>query len=239
MRVLCVIPSRIGSTRLARKPLAMIRNKPMVQHVYENALQCPDIDGVVVATDSEEIAQRIQQLGGEARLTPVDCASGSDRVALIAEQFQDMDIVINCQGDQPFVSSLMLQQLIEPYRQGQMPHMSTLACQLPSPNALDDPHIVKVVTDQQGYALYFSRAPIPFQRQAGPVPVFQHIGLYAFQRDFLLKYTHLPQTPLEKAESLEQLRVLEHGYRIQVRLTSQRPFEVNTPEELAAAQQIE
>lgn len=237
MKILCVIPSRIQSTRMPRKPVLPIQGKPMVQWVYENAARCKVISKVIVATDSQEIADIIHQVGGETAMTDPTILTGSDRAAVVAEQYPDMDIVINLQGDEPFIKPEMLEQLVSPYFNGEQPEMTTLARPLNLEKHYHDPGVVKVITDKQGRALYFTRSGIPYFRQ--PIknsPVYHHVGLYAFQRDFLLKYTTLAQTPLEQAEALEQLRALEHGFTIRVCLTSEKTLEINTPEEYEQAQ---
>lgn len=236
MKILCVIPSRIGSTRIPRKPLLPIQGKPMVQWVYENAKRCQALTKVVVATDSEEIAQVIRNIGGEVFMTDPRLPTGSDRVAAVAEQFPEMEVVINLQGDEPFIRPAMLDQLIAPYLAGEKPDMSTLAYPLDMQHKYAEPGAVKVITDLGGKAIYFSRSPIPFFRVQTSAPVYHHMGLYAFRRDFLMIYRGLPQTPLEIAESLEQLRAIEHGYCIRVCLTEQRTLEINTPEEYEQAQ---
>ncbi|MCX7114729.1 MAG: 3-deoxy-manno-octulosonate cytidylyltransferase [Gammaproteobacteria bacterium] len=236
LKILCVIPSRIGSTRLSRKPLLDIQGKPMIQWVYENASRCQLLHKVVVATDSQDIANIIHQCGGEVEMTDPELKTGSDRVACVAEKYPDVDVVINLQGDEPFIQPQMLEQLVAPYLAGERPEMTTLAYPLDRERKYDDPGAVKVIVDKHHHAIYFSRAPIPYFRTQGPAPVYQHMGLYAFRRDFLLHYTTLPQTPLEQVESLEQLRVIEHGYKIRVCLTQSRTLEINTAEELAEAQ---
>jgi len=236
MKILCVIPSRIASTRLPRKPLSLIQNKPMVQWTYENAARCKALTEIVVATDSEEIAEVIHRCGGKTLMTDPHIQTGSDRVAAVAKAYPDMDVIINLQGDEPFIKAKMLEQLIAPYLEGETPDMTTLAYPILSPDEFSDPGAVKVITDIHHNALYFSRAPIPYFRVENKAPVYHHMGLYAFRRDFLLKYTTLSQTPLEKTESLEQLRALEHGYKIRVCLTEERTLEINTPEELESAQ---
>lgn len=240
MKILCVIPSRISSTRLSRKPLLPIQGKPMVQWTYENALRCKLLTDVIVATDSQEIAAVINKIGGNVVMTDPDLPTGSERVAAVAEHYPEMDVVINLQGDEPFIKPSMLEQLVAPYLAGEMPEMATLASPLDKARDYQDPGVVKVITDKNGNALYFSRAPIPyFRTQESSVPVYHHIGLYAFRRDFLLHYKTLAQTPLEKAESLEQLRVLEHGYKIRVCLTQEKTLEINTQEEYELAQHFE
>jgi 3-deoxy-manno-octulosonate cytidylyltransferase (CMP-KDO synthetase) len=236
-QILCVIPSRIGSTRLPRKPLLPIQGKPMIQWVYENAIRCKKITKVVVATDNDEIAHVIRSLGGHVAMTDPHLPTGSDRVAAVAEHYPQMDVVINLQGDEPFIQPHMLEQLIAPYLAGELPDMTTLATPLHKDNHTD-PGAVKVITDLKGDALYFSRAPIPYFRAEMNAPVYHHMGVYAFRRDFLLQYTKLPQTPLEKTELLEQLRALEHGFCIRVCLTQDKTLEINTLEEYERAQEF-
>ncbi len=239
MRILCVIPSRISSTRVPRKPMLPIQGKPMIQWVYENASRCSVIAEVVVATDSEEIAGLIQSIGGKAVITDPAIPTGSDRVAIVAEQYPEMDVVINLQGDEPFIKPRMLEQLVSPYLQGEKPDMTTLAHPLDMQTNYALPGVVKVIVDGHGNALYFSRSPIPyFRTEERAAPVYHHIGLYAFRRDFLMTYKTLKQTPLEKIEALEQLRALEHGFKIRVCLTEDRTLEINTPEEYEQAQQF-
>jgi len=229
----------MASTRLQRKPLLPIQGKPMIQWVYENAKRCSVLTDVVVATDNEEIAELIQQLDGKAIMTDPSLATGSDRVAVVAEQYPEMDVVINLQGDEPFIKPRMLEQLVSPYLAGETPEMTTLAYPLNMKTEYTNPGAVKVITDLKGNAIYFSRAPIPYFRTQESAPVYHHIGLYAFRRDFLLSYKLLSQTPLEKTESLEQLRALEHGYKIRVCLTEEKTLEINTPEEYEQAQQFQ
>ncbi|MEO8402806.1 MAG: 3-deoxy-manno-octulosonate cytidylyltransferase [Gammaproteobacteria bacterium] len=236
MKILCVIPSRIASTRIQRKPLLPIQGKPMIQWVYENAACCNVLTDVIVATDSEEIADVIHRVGGKTMMTDPALATGSDRVAAVAEQHPEMDVIINLQGDEPFIRARMLEQLVAPYLAGELPEMTTLASPLDMNSKYREPGAVKVITDLNGNALYFSRSPIPYFRTEHRAPVYHHMGLYAYRRDFLMVYKTLPQTPLEKIESLEQLRVLEHGYKIRVCLTEDKTLEINTPEEYELAQ---
>ena len=239
IKILCVIPSRIGSTRMPRKPLLPIQGKPMVQWVYENASRCNVISKVVVATDSEEIANLITSIGGHVEMTDANIQTGSDRTACVAERYPDMDVIINLQGDEPFIKPSMLEQLVAPYLAGETPEMTTLAYALDMQTKYHEAGSVKVITDLKGNALYFSRSPIPYFRTQQPAPVYNHIGLYAFRRDFLLHYQTLAQTPLEKTESLEQLRALEHGFKIRVCLTESKTLEINTPEEYEQSQQFQ
>lgn len=211
----------------------------MVLRVYENAKRCKVLDEVIVATDSEEIADIIRSANGKVMMTDPNHPTGSERVAEVAKHFPEMDIIINLQGDEPFVKPSMLEALVAPYLSGETPEMTTLAYPLDLTHKYQDPGAVKVITDLAGRALYFSRAAIPYFRIPDvSVPVYHHMGLYAFRRDFLMHYCTLPQTPLEKAESLEQLRVLEHGYNIRVCLTHEKTLEINTQEEYDEAQQF-
>lgn len=236
MKTLCVIPSRLHSTRLPQKPLLLIQGKPMIQRVYENACRSEWLDEIIVATDDQQIADIITRIGGKVMMTDPEIQTGSERVAAVAKHYPQMDVVINHQGDEPFIKPRMLKQLVEPYLAGETPEMTTLAFPLNKENKLHDPGSVKVITDLKNHALYFSRSPIPYFRHSFEPPVYHHMGLYAFRHDFLMLYETLPQTPLEKTESLEQLRVLEHGYKIRVCLTEDSTLEINTPEEYEAAQ---
>jgi 3-deoxy-manno-octulosonate cytidylyltransferase (CMP-KDO synthetase) len=234
MNILCVIPSRIQSTRLPRKPLLPIQGKPMIQWVYENAKRCQILTELVVATDCQEIADVIEGIGGKVAMTDPNIPTGSERAAAVAEQYPNMDVVINLQGDEPFIKPRMLEQLVAPYLAGEKPEMTTLAYPL-ADNKYNEPGTVKVITNLNNDAIYFSRSPIPFYRTEHRAPVHNHMGLYAFTRDFLMHYKTLPQTPLELTESLEQLRVLENGYKIRVCYTHDKTLEINTPEEYEQA----
>lgn len=232
--ILCVIPARLKSTRLAEKALQEINGKPMIQMTYEAACQCPHLSNVIVATDSDRIAAVITGIGGEVAMTPGDIQTGSDRVAFVAKDHPEADVIINLQGDEPLIKPEMLSELCEPFSQDPKPQMATLAYKL-LPEEFDDPNFVKVIRDIHHNAIYFSRCPIPYPRSDSPRDTtLHHMGIYAYTREFLTIYTQLPQTSLEKAESLEQLRAIEHGYKIYVKETQHRTLEVNTPEELAA-----
>jgi 3-deoxy-manno-octulosonate cytidylyltransferase (CMP-KDO synthetase) len=235
MKILAVIPARYDSQRFPGKVLVKIGDRPMVQWVYEAAKRCADFSKVVVATDSQLVADCVRQFGGEVEMTRSDHTTGTDRVAEVAESYPEMGAVANVQGDQPFVTPEMLSQLVNPYFRGESPEMTTLACPLDMETGYRDPNTVKVVCDRHGRALYFSRAPIPYFRNSIEVPVFHHLGLYAFRRDFLATYAQLKPTRLEQCEGLEQLRVLEHGFEIRVCQTEQATLEINTPEDLTKA----
>ncbi|MBW4613049.1 MAG: 3-deoxy-manno-octulosonate cytidylyltransferase [Desmonostoc vinosum HA7617-LM4] len=236
--ILAVIPARYASQRFPGKPLVMIGDRPMVQWVYEAALKCPLFSKVVVATDSELVAECVEKFGGTVEMTSSSHLSGTDRVAEVATRYPQAVAVANVQGDQPFVKPEMLTQLVTPYlsTDTKLPDMTTLACPLDHKTGYTDANVVKVLCDRHNRAIYFSRSPIPYFRNSVPAPVFHHLGLYAFRRDFLAEYAKLTPTPLEQCEALEQLRVIEHGYSIQVCLTETSVIEVNTPEDLVQAQ---
>lgn len=233
MSILAVIPARYASQRFPAKALAMIAGKPMIQRVYESAQRCPAFAKVIVATDDERIANVVQAFGGEVEFTRREHRTGTDRIAEVASRHPNYDVIANIQGDQPFVTLEALEKLVEPYLRNEQPDMTTVAAPLDMLTGYRDEHTVKVICNRKFQAMYFSRAPIPFFRY--PVdapPVYHHIGLYAFRRDFLFVYAMLPPSPLEQAESLEQLRALENGYTIQVSIISKPILEINTPEDL-------
>ena len=238
MKILAVIPARYNSQRFPGKVLAKIGDRPMVQWVYEAARSCPDFSHVVVATDNETVAECVRRFGGKVEMTSSEHTTGTDRVAEVAQRYPEMTAVANVQGDQPFVTPEILSQLITPYLQGKSPEMTTVACPLDLDMGYQDPNTVKVLCDRHNRAIYFSRASIPYFRHPTTVPVFHHLGLYAFRQDFLNKYTQLKPTPIETAEGLEQLRVIEHGFAIQVCLIEKTLLEVNTFEELLQAQRL-
>ena len=228
-----VIPARYGSTRLPGKPLLEIAGRPMIRHVVERAA-ASGADEVVVATDDQRIVDAVRDFGGEACMTGDQHRSGTDRIAEVAEQlgWDDDTIVVNVQGDEPGMPSSLIDQVAGDLAAHHPAGMATLAHTIGDMRTLFDPHAVKMVVDGDGYALYFSRAPIPwhrdeFSRQEGPVPegvsFLRHIGLYAYRVGFLKRFVAWPHAPLEEAESLEQLRVLWHGERIHVSEAMEEP----------------
>lgn len=237
MEILAVIPARYDSQRFPGKPLVMIQDRPMVQWVYEAAMRCTAFSKVVVATDSQLVADCVRAFGGVVEMTSSEHQTGTDRVAEVAQRYPQMQAIANVQGDQPFVTDEMLTQLVTPYLEGKSPDMTTLACPLEQSDYFN-PNAVKVLCDRYNRALYFSRSPIPYYRTPGPAPVFHHLGLYAFRRDFLANYAELPPTPLEQCEGLEQLRVLENGGSIHVCQTQKAVIEINTPADLVQAQSL-
>jgi 3-deoxy-manno-octulosonate cytidylyltransferase (CMP-KDO synthetase) len=230
MKVLAVIPARYASSRFPGKPLADLGGKPMIQRVWERASQAKSLDGLLVATDDRRIKRVVDSFGGLAVMTPKSCPSGTDRIAAALKQFSGRpQIVLNIQGDEPLIAPAMIDQLAGLLQKSSAP-MGTLARPLEKGDYAN-PNCVKAVFDKNGRALYFSRAAIPYDRdRVGKLEsVGLHIGLYAYRTDFLFKLAKLKPTPLEKLEKLEQLRVLEHGYEIQVGWTRLKSLAVDTP----------
>jgi 3-deoxy-manno-octulosonate cytidylyltransferase (CMP-KDO synthetase) len=229
-RIVAAIPARYGSIRLPAKPLARIAGRPLVEHVWERAAAAPAIDRVVVLTDDERIGRAVAAFGGEWQMTPADCASGTDRIAWAARGWE-CAAVVNVQGDW-IVDPALIGALARHLADHPEDPMATLA--VPArPAEEDEPSVVKVVSDLAGRALYFSRAPIPFRRHPGGPATLRHLGLYGYRRETLLELAALPPTPLERTESLEQLRALENGIPIRVLVVEGEALGVDTPEDLA------
>jgi 3-deoxy-manno-octulosonate cytidylyltransferase (CMP-KDO synthetase) len=237
-RVVAVIPARYASSRLPGKPLADINGKPMIQHVVERARLARLVNDVIVATDDERIAHAVCAFGGTAVMTPVDCRSGSDRIALVAQDLPSTDVIVNVQGDEPVIPPAMIDEAVAPLLMDASLPVGTLVTRLQTTGELFDPNTVKVLLDRHGRCLYFSRSPVPFGRDITPAelleryPVYRHIGMYVYRRDFLMRYAALEQTPLEQAEKLEQLRILEHGYSLHATVTAHESIAVDTPADL-------
>ncbi len=240
--IVAIIPARYGSTRFPGKSLALIRDKPMIQWVYERTKRSALLGRVIVATDDERIMKAVADFGGEAMMTSSAHATGTDRIAEVAKRI-DCEIVVNVQGDEPLISPEMIDEAIHPMVDDPGIPLGTLAKKITDPAELADPNVVKVVCDAQGFALYFSRAPIPWDRDAWAgkaslrdLPLsgtrYKHIGLYVYRREFLLAFAGMPQTPLEQTEKLEQLRALEGGHRIRVVVTEHESFGVDIPGDL-------
>lgn len=227
----------MDASRFPGKPLERLGDRPVVQWVYDSATKSGAFDRVVIATDSDEIASAAASFGAPVEMTSATHLTGSDRVAEVATRTADVDVFVNAQGDQPFITEEMWGALVAPYLAGEMAPMSTLGCPLGADADVDDPNTVKVVCDLASYALYFSRSPIPYRRGSECPQLLHHVGVYAFTREFLVQYAGLGPTPLERCEGLEQLRVLEHGHRVRVCVTaSPAPIEINTPDDLARAE---
>jgi 3-deoxy-manno-octulosonate cytidylyltransferase (CMP-KDO synthetase) len=243
LAIVAIIPARFGSTRLPGKPLSTIHGKPMVQHVWERARQARAVDRVLVATDDERIAEVVRAFGGEVVMTSHAHATGTDRLAEAAAA-TDAEIVVNVQGDEPMLDASFIDGMVIPLRAEPDLPMSTVSLPLTDVEEMLSSVVVKVVTDAAGNALYFSRSPIPFVREAVDMRVAaalavsrklarKHVGLYAYRREALLRFASLPPSPLEQAESLEQLRALHHGMKIRVvPMEGQSGVAVDTPQDL-------
>ena len=235
--VIAIIPARYESNRFRGKPLAKIAGKSMIQHVVERARAVKMLSRVVVATDDSRIADCVKDFGGEFVMTRSDHVSGSDRLAEAAEtlQISENDVVVNIQGDQPLFPAEVVEQVTQPMLDDLTLPMSTLIYKIVRPEEIDDPNHVKTVFDQHNFALYFSRSPIPFQRNPDEKvkpTYYKHLGFYAYRKGFLLSFVSLPEGEWEKFEKLEQLRALEYGYKIKVIVTQYDSIEVDTPEDL-------
>ena len=235
MKVICIIPSRYESTRFPGKPLADLWGKPMIQHVYERVLMAKTVSYAAVATDDERICDAVQKFGGHAVMTSAAHRSGTDRIAEAVSKIDhtDMSVVVNIQGDQPLFEPYQIDEVAKPLLDDPAIPMSTLIYKIQRDEEITHPNAVKVVFDRDHYAIYFSRATIPYVRDRGNrASYYKHHGIYAYRRDFLEIFTQLPEGVLEKLEALEQLRALEHGYKIKVVETLYDSVEVDTPQEL-------
>lgn len=242
MKIVGIIPARYASTRLPGKPLATILDKPMIEWVYRSVKKSRLIEQIIVATDDQRVFDEVKRFGGEVVMTPLDIQTGSDRIAYVARQLPLADIIVNVQGDEPFVSGALIDDAIMPLLVDPKLQVSTLVKKISNQDELYNPSTVKVVFDNFSNAIYFSRSPIPYARDSASITseitggkFFKHIGLYVYRKDFLLYYTKLPQSSLEKAEKLEQLRILENGYKIRVVETDFESISVDTPEDLYRA----
>jgi len=238
LTVIGIIPARYASKRLPGKPLLDLFGKPLIQHVYERAKGAKLLTDVFVATDDERISSAVAAFGGKAIMTPQTVQSGSDRVAYVARNLP-ADVIVNIQGDEPLIRPEMIDETVQAVLDAEEIHTSTPVKKIASPEELIDPNVVKVVIDKEGFALYFSRSVLPFLRADADQKIwvkrhdyYKHIGLYVFRKEFLLTFTQWDSSPLEQAEQLEQLRILEHGQRIKCVVTEHDSLSVDTPEDL-------
>ena len=238
MKAICVIPARYSSTRLPGKPLKDICGKPMICRVYERASLAKSVAEVIVATDDDRILQAVEKNFGKAIMTRADHKTGTDRLAEVAEKFPDVEVIVNVQGDEPLIEPSLIDELVAAFVEDKNLQMATVATELTDADEMSNPNNVKVVFDKNNDALYFSRSLIPYPRNAGKAKVFKHIGIYAYRRDFLLAYAKMEPTPLEQAESLEQLRALENGFKIRVIKSSCCFVGVDTAEDLELVNEI-
>ncbi len=235
MRIFAFIPARYGSSRFPGKPLAPIAGKPMIRHVYERALSCPELSDVYVVTDDERISNCVEHFGGKVVLSGGTHLCGTDRIseAALKMELGDEDLVVNIQGDQPLFHPALISGLIAPFLEDDAILMTTLKCPIRDRKTVQNPNHVKVVTDAQGFALYFSRSPIPFLRDSGcDCLYYKHLGFYGFRMPFLTRFSRLPQGSLEAAEKLEQLRAQEHGFKIKVVETPYDSIEIDVPQDI-------
>ena len=237
MKIACIIPSRYASTRLPGKPLRMIAGQTLIHRVYNRAILAKSPDIVVVATDHRDIAEEVESFGGRVVMTAVNHPTGTDRLAEVAEQLADYDIIVNVQGDEPFIDPDVIDRLAKMLTEHENLDMVTAAAPLKK-EEYQDASAVKVVVNQMGEALYFSRALIPYPREDFAMPPLKHIGAYAYRRSFLLTYAKTEQTPLEKTESLEQLRALETGHKIGVIRIETEDIGIDTEEDLKKANEF-
>ncbi|BCS53737.1 3-deoxy-manno-octulosonate cytidylyltransferase [Geobacter sp. SVR] len=247
MDITAVIPARYASTRFPGKALAEIAGKPMIQHVYERACSASLVSRVIVATDDQRIQQVVTDFGGLCLMTRPDHETGTDRLAEVAQGL-NADIIVNVQGDEPLIAPEMIEQAIRPFLDDSTLRMSTLKTRIKCLHDFLSPNVVKVVTDQQGDALYFSRSPLPFFRDkwqdlkdesfaSGKLLCYKHVGLYVYRRDFLIEFAAMKPTFLEISEKLEQLRAVENGVRIRVVETEFESIGVDTPDDLVKARE--
>lgn len=237
MKIGCVIPARFGSTRLPGKPLADIAGKPMIQRVYERVTNAKKPEVFIVATDDQRVYDAVQSFGGTVVMTDANHPTGTDRLAEVAQQYTDLDVIINVQGDEPMIDANLIDQLAELFESDDALQMATVATPLLE-EEYDEPSAVKVVLNKRNDAMYFSRSLIPYPRHDFVNTPLKHIGIYAYRRQFLLDYAKMEPTAAEQTESLEQLRALENGFAIRVITTDKRFVGVDTPEDLARVNAI-
>ncbi len=236
--IIGVIPARWASTRFPGKPLFELCGKPLLQHVFERTTQCRNLSAIVVATDDDRIRDCAESFGATVVMTSTDHPTGTDRIAEAAAQFPAASHFINIQGDEPLIEPILIDELATKLAQDSGIDLITAASPIQDTTQLDDPNIVKVVLNGRNDALYFSRAAIPHPREADAVRPLRHIGLYGYRADFLQDFVTWPPAPLERAESLEQLRALHHGARIQVVLTDHEAIGLDTPEQVSLLESL-
>lgn len=233
-----IIPARYGSSRLEGKPLIEVNGKPVIQWVYEKAKQAKLADIIIVATDDERIFNAVKAFGGEVEMTSADHKCGSDRIREVVERHSEISYIVNLQGDEPLIKPESIDAVAKNVQEDEKADISTLIRVLKDKEEIENPNLVKCVIDNNGFALYFSRSKIPYERNTGVAAFYGHLGIYGYKREALLKMTSLPQTPLEKTESLEQLRALENGMKIKTSIVDFVPVGIDTREDLEKFKQI-
>jgi 3-deoxy-manno-octulosonate cytidylyltransferase (CMP-KDO synthetase) len=237
-KILGVIPARYSSSRFPGKALALLGKRTLLEHVYDRVAMARYLSSVIIATDDRRIADEARRFGARVNMTRADHPSGTDRCAEVASAFEDAELVVNIQGDEPLIDPAAIDSAVLPLLEEPAIPMGTLKKRIEDPREVEDPNVVKVVTDRFENAIYFSRSTIPAPRDNHKVPHYKHIGLYVYRRNFLLRYPGLPVGPLEKAEKLEQLRALENGFDIRVVETDYESFGVDTPADLERVRQL-
>ena len=237
-KILGVIPARYASTRFPGKSLANLDSRTILEHVYERASMARYLGPIVIATDDQRIYDAARGFGARVKMTREDHLSGTDRVAEVASAFDDVDLVVNVQGDEPLIDPGAIDAAILPLLEEPAIPMGTLKKRIEDPREVSDPNVVKVVTDRFGNAIYFSRSTIPHAGPHAAPALYKHIGLYVYRRNFLLRYSELPVGPLERAERLEQLRAIENGFKIRVVETDYESLGVDTPADLERVQEL-
>jgi len=233
-----IIPARYGSSRLKGKPLIVVHDKPIIQWVFEKAVKANLADRVIIATDNEEIYETSLMFGAEAEMTLDTHCSGSDRIAEVVERHPEIDYIVNLQGDEPLITSDSIDLVIKGVKNNKDADISTLIRVLTDKKEIESPNCVKCVVDNEGYAMYFSRSKIPYERNDGHAHIYGHLGIYGYKRDALLKMTQLPQSVLELAESLEQLRALSFGMKIKTSVVDFTPVGIDTVDDLEKFKKI-
>jgi len=245
LNIIAIIPARYASTRLPAKPLIDLCGKPMIQHVYERTKESKLINRVIVATDHDKIMVAVNKFGGEAIMTPPDLQSGSDRIAFAARELHDADIIVNVQGDEPLIAPEMIDETIKPLIDNPDIQVGTVVKKINSADEISNPNVVKVVLDVNGFAIYFSRSPIPYLRDNVKSDqwhlhntFYKHFGLYIYRRDLLLKFSSWRESQLERMEKLEQLRIIENGHKIKATITKHDSVPVDTIEDANQVRKI-
>ena len=233
-----IIPARYGSSRLEGKPLIEVNGKPIIQWVYEKAQQAKLADMIIVATDDERIFNAVKAFGGDVEMTSATHKCGSDRIREVVERHPEISYIVNLQGDEPLIKPESIDAVAKNVQEDENADISTLIRVLTDEEEINNPNLVKCVVDNNGYALYFSRSKIPYERNSGIATFYGHLGIYGYKREALMKMTSLPQTPLERTESLEQLRTLENGMKIKTSVVDFVPVGIDTKEDLEKFKEI-